>query len=104
MNRTGPTAVDDLRTDSTAALDHPEHCRPVAHLRLHVRPSTPRIAAPDTAATPRLVYFHVAGQRRPVVLVQERADLLEHPMRGLVGDADLALQLLRADAAASGRH
>jgi hypothetical protein len=55
------------------------------------------------AAVGRLVNLDAAFQR-PVVVSQEGPDLLEHPVRGLVGDADFALQLLRADPAAGRGH
>src|SRR5262249_1147403 len=61
------------------------------------------IAFADPAADERLVGFHDPDRAEAagvVLLHQIGADLLEHPPRGLVVAADLALQVLRGDAAA----
>ncbi len=67
-----------------------------------------RAGAPPCGSTgyrdPGLVNLNVPFELPVVVLGEQRADLLEHPVRGLVGDADLPLELLGADAAPGRRH
>jgi hypothetical protein len=49
----------------------------------------------------RLVDLNVPAERIVRVVGEQRANLLEHAVRGLVGDADFSLKLLGADPAAS---
>jgi hypothetical protein len=94
----------NLRADTAAALDHPEHGALVRGGP--TRASLPRVvvrvfgglASARLTAPGGLVNLNLAAQGFVVVLGEQRADLLEHAVRGLVAGPDLALQLLRADA------
>ena len=51
-----------------------------------------------------LVHFDGAAKRFRVILIEQRADFVEHSPRGLVGYASLPLNLFRGDPATRGRH
>ena len=56
------------------------------------------------AAVEGLVDLDLAAQRSFLVVGEQGPNLLEHPMGGLVGDADFSLKLLGADATAGAAH
>jgi len=100
-NRSPAPVRNDQGADAPAALDHRQDRRPVAFLLQSLRVS---FGGAKVAAIGRLVDLNVAIELAIVVVGQERADLLEHPVRRLVGDADLALQLLGAYPTAGAAH